>query len=312
MRLKIICSSRIPIYAIKWLQLSIRAYFLFLIARPKFWVPTLITLIDTFYIKLRNQITETSEIKSSLSDQEVSFFYYRAGWLIDEILTKDTESAIRAFSEMLSAKEVLKDPYSCSQRIAKITYLYRLANPKEVPQILLDCAKNDALIVSKKFEYRTSNTWFNNHLLNNYRALVLYASFFMDKADKNTIEAAILNIEKILTKNYSTLFSSKESIDLFEGSASYEIHCLKILVDLSCSPYQTALTEKIALLVSENAKKFLMKYRYQSQWMIPIIGDITPNWTRVTMVDFMDGVGLSSDTSVYRKVWAVELKRLGL
>ena len=292
--------------------MNIRAYFFFLITHPKFWLPTFVVLIDTIYIKLKNKITGTASIKGNLSDQEVSFFYYRAGWLIDEILSKDVEFALQTMSTILSDESVLRDPYSCSQRIAKITYLYRLTERKALPQILLDCVKNDVLIVSKYFEYRTSNTWFNNHLLNNYRALVLYASFFMDETDKNIIEAAILKIEKILTKNYSTLFSSKDSISLFEGSTSYEIHCLKILIDLSCAPYQTALTKRIALSVSEKTKIFLMKYRYQSQWIIPIIGDITPNWTRATMVDFMDGVGLGSDTSVYRKVWAVELKRLGL
>lgn len=285
-------------------------YLGFLLGSPRFIVPTLSQIADVFRVRRSGRGTRLPPCP--IADQEAAFFQQRAGWLIDHIKAHGLASAKARFVAMLSHPNLLEDAYSASQRIAKLSYLYQLGGRSPLELLLMARAHRDAIIVADHYEFRTNNTWFNNHLLNNYRALILYASFFMRAEDAPKIEAAIGQIGEILAEHSDTLFETPGEPILCEGSVSYEIHGLKILTDLVVCPYRTTLTNTWREWVVSKGKSVLMKYRYADAWLIPQIGDITPNWTPRTMIDFMDGLALAGEQSLYRAVWADEFKRIGL
>lgn len=281
-----------------------------LLRQPRLVWPTALHVIDA--IRIRRSGRGTALPPCPLADQEVMFFQHRAGWLIDHIREHGLASAHARYAEMIAQPRLLEDAYSASQRLAKLTYLHKLSDQAALPQTFLERARKDANLVARHYEFRTNNTWFNNHLLNNYRALLLYASYFMDSQDAPNIKTAIHEIGAILERYRDTLFESPGEPVLCEGSVSYEIHGLKILADMAACAYRTPLSDLWREWVVTRGRAVLMKYRYQDRWLIPQIGDITPNWTTTTMIDFMNGLALPDSGALYRAVWADEFSRLGI
>ncbi|MEN9902232.1 MAG: hypothetical protein RL651_896 [Pseudomonadota bacterium] len=285
-------------------------YIKFLLHNPRFFWPSLLHVVDVFRVGYTNRRSNLPPCV--LSDREVVFYQDRAGWLIDHVNEYGVDSALNRYLEIIRNAGLMDDAYSASQRIAKATYLFHLRGKKLLPPEVLNRARLDAIIVADNFEFRTNNTWFNNHLLNNYRALILYAAYFMDEGDTEKIEAAINAIGKILERHASSIFESSSEALLCEGSVSYEILGLKILADLAACSYRTALTDRWSDWLVREGKAVLGKYRYAGVWLVPQVGDLAPNWTNKTMTDFMNGFWSDEDGSIYRKIWAHEFARIGI
>ena len=282
----------------------------FLFRHPCFVWPTVINIIDLLTVKLFT--CSTARSASSLADPEVDWFECRGGWLVDDILAFGSNEALLHYGRMVARTNLAEDTYSASQRIAALTYLLHLNGRASLPSDITERGRQDAVLVARNYEFRRGTTWFNNHLLNNYRALLLYASYFMGTEDKPEIEKAIRKIGDILEKHWNTIFETQGDPIVCEGSVSYEIYGLKMLTDMAVCRYRTPLANIWQEWVISRGKSTLMKYRYENRWLVPQIGDLTPNWTPRAMYDFMDGLAFADRSSIYRKVWQKDLARLGI
>ena len=242
-------------------------------------------------------------------DPERIFFEQRAGWLIDTISTAGIDAATSSFVSLLDESELVNDPYSCAQRLAHIAYLARLLDPGNVPELLSKCAHRDAATLSIAPEYKRANTWFNNHLLNDYRGALLYLSIFGSRAECVDMSRFLKQVEFILDCHMSTLFMNSQGPILNEGSISYEILILRNLVDLACCPIRTPLADRFREWIIKDGKRVALVYRKENTWILPQIGDVTPDWTRQTAEDFLDGYVFQHKT-IYRQIWRNELDRL--
>ena len=282
----------------------------FLFRHPCFIWPTVINIVDLLNVKLFT--CSTARSASALADPEVDWFECRGGWLVDDILAFGSNEALLHYGRMIARTNLAEDTYSASQRIAALTYLLHLNGRASLPSDITERGRQDAFLVARNYEFRRGTTWFNNHLLNNYRALLLYASYFMGTQDKPEIEKAIRKIGDILEKHWNTIFETQSDPIVCEGSVSYEIYGLKMLTDMAVCRYRTPLSNIWQEWVISRGKSTLMKYRYKNRWIVPQIGDLTPNWTPRGMLDFMDGLAFPDSSSTYRAVWQKDLARLGI
>ncbi|WP_445678481.1 hypothetical protein [Radicibacter daui] len=241
---------------------------------------------------------------------EQKLYQSRANWLVETLLDEGADGAIARFLE-LAAGQLAEDPYSLSQRLCHLVYLKRLLpSGSELPTPLQRLAHTAAAGLAQKPEYRRATTWFNNHLLNNFRAGELYTGEFGNHPDAVDLTQFRQRVEGILTRHLDTLFLNGTGPRLNEGSVSYEILILRHLVDLACCPARTALSDRFREWVVSGAREMVMMYRKDNQWLLPRIGDVTPDWTSRSEQDFLDGLVLGRHT-VYRQIWSVELDRLG-
>lgn len=271
-------------------------------------------IIDTCYIKVRNRfffpkVLRAEKSKSAL-DQEITWYDHRAGWLLDDIQAFGLSETIKKFLRLCEDEKISVDPYTCSQRIARAVYLFKLNN-NALPERILIRSRDDAKIVAQFYEFRLYHTFMNNHLLNNYRALLLYLSYFQNRHPIENLKLSIENIERLIIKFESVLFLKEGHPVLTEGSVSYELHGLKILVDIACCESRTKLADKWRGWVQANGKPTVAKYSYKGGWMLPQVGNVTPNWTTSTMLDFVEGYYSPASSSIYRKIWHAELEALG-
>jgi hypothetical protein len=244
-------------------------------------------------------------------DPELYLYERRGGWLVPEVLRCGLEGVQRRFSE-LSNSALPVDPYSCSQRLGHLAYLRRLLKSEggELSGNLVTLAHRDAARLIRNPEFRRSTTWFNNHLLNNWRAAVLYRSEFYDGGGVE-VDPFIMTVEKILVRHWGDLFIVEDDpVSLNEGSVSYEIATLIRLSDVSLCAYRTPLADRIRTDMIAHVQQTISKYRKGNVWLIPEVGDITPDWRRETLVDFLDAVHLRHRT-VFFWVWESELNALG-
>jgi hypothetical protein len=254
----------------------------------------------------------TSRSTSQRSDIEVDWFICRGGWLVDYILDFGSNEALLRYAKATARPNLSEDTYSASQRIAALTFLLHLNGRAALSSDLTERGRTDARLVARNFEFQEKSILFNNHLLNNYRALLLYASYFMGTQDSLEIENAIRKIGDILGKHEDVLFETPGEPVVCEGSVSYEIHGLMLLTDIAVCSYRTPLANIWQKWVISRSKATLMKYRYENRWIVPQIGDLTPNWTPRGMLDFMDGLAFPDSSSTYRAVWQKDLARLGI
>lgn len=239
-------------------------------------------------------------------DMELYLYERRGGWLVPEVLRSGVEGAHRRFSDLCNIALPV-DPYSCSQRIGHLVHLRRLLNVERrgMSANLVALAHRDARRLIRDPEFRRSTTWFNNHLLNNWRAAVLYRSEFYD-GEHVDVAPFIAFVEGILDRHWRDLFTAIEPVSLNEGSVSYEIATLIRLSDVSLCGFRTPLANRIRADMNTYAQRTIAKYRKGDVWLIPEVGDLTPDWRRETLVDFLDAMHLRYRT-VFSLVWENEL-----
>ena len=110
-------------------------------------------------------------------------------------------------------------------------------------------------------------------------------------------------------QNLPTLFSGDGV--LLEGSVSYELLALKHLVDIACTPAASALAARARNWLLGQVERVRQTYRKADCWLLPQIGDCSPDWNPETIEIFLNGFALGHDTP-YRRIWREELSALGL
>lgn len=292
--------------------MSPRTYLEIMRKQPRLVLPTLMKIADVIFIKLKRKVGARLTASFSGKDIEVKYYEDRAGWFFDLYAEAGPQAVVDKFEQIVCSENLCPDPYSCSQRIARAVYLTKMAPNFELSKNIRSQLKTDASTVARYYEYRVFNTRFNNHLLNNYRALLLYLSYFAEPSEEQMVKAALGRIGAILYRNDEVLFAPAGMPLLSEGSVSYEIHGLKILVDLACCSFRTELADTYRKRIVDNGKNMLLNYRTGNSWIVPHVGNVTPNWTEKTMLDFMNGFLFPESMSLYRKIWQKELEALGL
>lgn len=245
-------------------------------------------------------------------DPELALWELRGNWVLMALEAGQATISVERFKEAQDRASALpRDAYSASQRLANAVYLLRGLDPSQrtaAAIILSDGLISDAKCLASNFEFRTETVWFNNHLLNNYRAAVMaeaHRSLLPALPDlRPTIDAA----SGLLVRYRSTLFA--DGPVLLEGSVSYELLILKHLVDiLCCGP-----ADPFAGWVDDQKKRLksvALVYRKENIWLLPQIGDCSPDWNLATMLSFLDGFILGHDTA-YRRLWREQLRSAGL
>lgn len=167
----------------------------------------------------------------------------------------------------------------------------------------------DAAYLAEHPEFGLNNPWFNNHLLNNYRAAVLYQRQFAGERGGRDLRPFIARVGRIISRNSTTLFGTGHL--LLEGSVSYEVLGAKHLLEIAFCDDGGPLAgfaRESALAYRATAANL---YRKGDAWLLPEIGDLSPDWDRAAATFFLDAYVLGADNA-YRRIWQPEFAALGL
>jgi hypothetical protein len=247
------------------------------------------------------------------SDPELRLGELRANWMLRDLAKQEHEQAVSRFVTALDQARTTKlGAYSRSQRICNFVYLARSlarARRDEVLARVLPAMHEDAAYLRVHPEFRLNGPWFNNHLLNNYRAAVLYQSHFAATDGGHDLRSFIDRIGRILGRNRATLFGTGGA--LLEGSVSYEILGAKHLLEIACCDQSGPLKSFARESVLAYRWDVDALYRKEGTWLLPDFGDHSPDWERADISLFLDAYVLGT-TNVYRRIWQEELAALGL
>jgi hypothetical protein len=246
-------------------------------------------------------------------DPELALWELRGNWVLEELVSGYFPACVARFVQAQQRAEALpRDAYSASQRIANGLYLVRAHPPAERAVIatrLQPSMMQDALYLRENSEFRTLTPWFNNHLLNNYRAAAMIEAHRALFSDLPNMAIFADRVGSIILRNLPTLFSDDGV--LLEGSVSYELQALKHLVDIACTPEAGVLAAQARGWLLDQAERVRQTYRKADRWLLPQIGDCSPDWNPETIEIFLNGFALGHDTP-YRRIWCEELSALGL
>ncbi len=246
-------------------------------------------------------------------DPEIPLFELRGNWMLRALEEDGPEACAARFAAATeSAKGAALGAYSRSQRIANFVYLWR-STPAEARASLLaragEALHADAAYLAGHPEYGLNAVGFNNHLLNNYRASVLYRAHLTALPGAVDLSPFIARVGRLLLRKKAVLFG--EGTVLLEGSVSYEILGAKHLVDIACADPDGPLAPFARQAAADYPARALALYRKGDRWLLPEVGDLSPDWDRAATELFLDGFVLRRDNA-YRRPWLVELERLGL
>ena len=257
---------------------------------------------------VRSTLRDRSPRIAAAGDPEDSLHQDRCNAVISRLREADTSAALALLVAVCGKPEPAQDTYSCAQRIANAALLARsgIALPEAVHKRL----RLDAAQIMRNPEYKRSSTWFNNHLLNDLRGLVLYRAHFSAGLETADVDGAIARMEGWLLRDLTTLFRDGRGPILNEGSVSYEILVLSRIFDVAMAGPPSPLVQLFRSWLGDNAVTAMSQYRKGGAWLLPEIGDITPDWERADALAFLDGVFLGKNT-IYRRAWGRELDALG-
>jgi hypothetical protein len=280
-----------------------------LASRPWLWPRVLHTVMRTAALRWRQPDFRMPAVDPG-TDPELILDRHRGNTVLRRLADHTLDESAAEFARVLELPDLADDTYSASQRLAVAAYLRRLGAP--IPGArAIERLRADACRVAQQPEFRLQNAWFNNHLLNNYRAIELLRTQLPAEWHPAGLEARITWIEQRLRDNLGTLFPGGRGPILAEGSLSYELLILRHLVDLACCGSPAALPRMAREWLGRAAAGYVARLRWRDRWLLPAIGDLSPDWRTPDIHDFLDGVFLDRDT-VYRRIWATELAALGL
>lgn len=236
-------------------------------------------------------------------DPEIIMYEDRGNWLFAFALEDGVDAASRRFVSLLSRNDLVDDSYSSSQRLVNACYLKQIVPDLKLTDDAMKQLQRDARRVCDHFEFRLENTWFNNHLLNNYRALVLARSILDLDVDSSQV---LKEIDCLLVRYADTLYDDARGPILAEGSVSYELFCLRALIDIAQVEDTYPFAQFATQWLARDAVTYAARYRFKARWILPKIGDLCPDWRLADMYDFLDGTMLGKNT-LYRQVWGTSL-----
>ena len=247
------------------------------------------------------------------SDPELLWWELRGNWILEAVEQTPREECVNRFDRALcQAQDYPADTYSASQRIANAVYLIR-SHPVEersaVGRHMLQHLLRDIVAVRDRPEMRPLTRRFNNHLLNNYRAAVMLEASRDWLPGAPSMSGVIDAMVPVLERHFRRLFSADGV--LLEGSVSYELLGFKHLVDISCCRPVDAFGARSIGWLSPQVERVRRTFYKSGKWLLPQIGDCSPDWNPGMIVLFLNGVVLGHETS-YRRIWREELSAIGL
>lgn len=281
-----------------------------LLCRPHLWPQVAWRITDTLLVRRRTTSFVGPDAREC-SDPELAISRERANGVLQWVRESSAAAATAQFDELLSRSRLADDTYSCSQRLSHAAYLHRLGAGLAISQPALLRLRADAATIAAHPEFRLQNAWFNNHLLNNYRALLLARTELHNAIADARVDAAADRLDGLLVRFADTLFEGGRGPVLAEGSVSYELLILRHLFDIVCSGGNGAFAKLARKWLLDEAVAYVARYRWKDRWLLPAIGDISPDWRRADVEDFLDGVFLGAPT-VYRSLWPTQLAALRL
>jgi hypothetical protein len=281
-----------------------------LAARPWTWPGLILRLAVTKVVQWRRP-TFITPATAPGQDPEILWGPERANDMLGLARELTSRAAFEHMDALLQKPALASDPYTRSQRLAHAAYLWRLEPALKFSSMSLAQLRTDAAALASQPEFRLQNYWFNNHLLNNYRALLLTRTQLPASVQPADLDTRLAKIEELLLGHLATLFVDGHGPVLAEGSLSYELLILRHLIDIACCGSTGKLPTLARAWVSGAAGRYCASLRRRDQWLIPAIGDLSPDWTTADIHDFLDGVFLRRDT-IYRRIWGSELDRLAL
>lgn len=228
-------------------------------------------------------------------DPEIEISKMRLNFIFDNI---STGVDIDRIFQILGANSVT-DTYSLSQQIGNLFYLSKseILSQKDFNHHFEESIKYRLDFVAQNYEYRRNNLWFTNHLLNNYRSLVIFSQY----SDEKTLHAAN-RISEIITNNLETLFFPDTLVSV-EGSSNYEILILKHCYEISrFSRANTHLDEVIAKRLDAGRQYLRNTYFLNGKITMPNFGDLSPDWSAFFMNEFLAYFVEGCDNSYTRLV----------
>ncbi len=245
-------------------------------------------------------------------DPELPLFELRANWALRALAEGTIEEATRRFLRALErAASARLGAYSRSQRIANFVYIARRlegGRGSAERELVLPTLHADAAYLRTHAEFRLNTPWFNNHLLNNYRAAVLYQAHFAATPGGVDLREFIDRVGRIIDRHAATLFGTGRS--LLEGSVSYEMLGAKHLAEIAFCDRSGPLGPFARACALDYRARAAALYRKDGTWLIPEIGDLSPDWDRPTILLFLDAFVLER-RNVYWEIWQRELAALG-
>jgi len=229
---------------------------------------------------------------TKFDDQEESFSLHRWNWLLTSLTENPNESTeewgfglIRSWiNDMMTPIEGLPwTPYTTGERISNACLFAALVNQNKInlllENVLPDNIKNAlhamAFYLAANLEFKGKNRT-GNHVINNARAL-FFASVFLD------LECLLDLSKSILHENLPGLVT--EDGFLREGSSHYQFLFTRWLLEmlwLSEISQNNIITDLLKPVTKRLVKQcwfFLMRDSSSGRWNMPLIGDISPDFT---------------------------------
>lgn len=229
--------------------------------------------------------------RSEFEDAEKTVSLHRWNWL----LTKLTECrsphigtwGINLMTDWIrnmdNAKEsVAWESYSSGERICNgLIFLTLTGHYKKAPRSLLTVLRDTAFYLADNLEYMPGGFIFN-HVLNNARALY-FAGRFFNIASLSDLAKAIFEAEMHRLINTDGF--------LREGSSHYQFLVARWFLEIYWLAKISG-DDKFCAEIADIAKNILPKCRFflvfnhlKQAWGIPLIGDISPDFTPEWLMD---------------------------
>ncbi|PCK10103.1 MAG: hypothetical protein COA42_00465 [Alteromonadaceae bacterium] len=254
-------------------------------------------------------------------DVEIEYYYFRLNDVLILLCTMSAAEVMEEFFRRLGEKRLPVDAYTASQQLCNLYYLYKNLDGDQRAEFAKKFAgaltyRVDYLL--SNYEFKTNNNWFTNHLLNNYRALLIYREWFSEACDSEcghsedrnkALDKVVLKIDAILYR-YRASIIYPETLFLSEGSTSYEVIVTKHFFELNllrCT--EGKFLELVKSSLKSHLQAFESLYRSDGEWLFPWFGDQSPDIRLGDVKIFLSSV-YDQEKNPYQRVWQDECSKV--
>ncbi len=236
-------------------------------------------------------------------DQEIFHYYTRWNFLLDIYVKNGAADALELMIAINKKSCLSKSAYCCSSRIINYSYLIKLFPEEYVRCLFGDRVEEDLAVVIGNLEFNKTLPKANNHLLQNYRAILCGLELVLNNDLIDRAQKSLTEIDDFVLKYWSAFFAPDQPFILLEGSTSYEFEWFRSYYEISRSMYPGKLVQKFRLH-HQSMLVYVEKYRHHDKWIQPCFGDITPNYRMDTLVDFLEFITDRRSNTVHKKIYS--------
>lgn len=235
-------------------------------------------------------------------DQEIFYYYSRWNCFLDIYIKNGATEALETIISINKNIRLSKTAYCCSSRIINYSYLRKLY-PEEFDRYSFGYnVEEDLAVVIGNLEFKKNPPKANNHLLQNYRAILCGLEFVLNNEFIYRSQKSLTEIDDFVLKHWPAFFVPNQPFVLLEGSTSYEFEWFRSYYEISRSLYPGKLVQKFRSH-HQSMLVYVEKYRHHGKWIQPFVGDITPNYRTDTLVDFLDFITGRRSNTVHQKIY---------